>query len=96
MDTAVRNNALFRGHDRREDKNLLLHLTVVDPCSSSNLDTEAKKPISAIAAAARRKLNKYWDALPATYTFIPWTASKCDTLGSNTQALIKVMAVRTC
>ena len=94
MDVTVGPSSLFRGHRRREDRHLLLDLTVVNPCAPSNLDREVTRPGVALAEAAKRKHNKYRGTFPATYTLVPLAISMCGTLGADTQALIKAMAVR--
>ena len=59
MDVTVGPSALFRGHRQREERHLLLDLTVVNPCAPSNLDKEVTRPGTALAEAAKRKQNKY-------------------------------------
>lgn len=58
MDISVWHTELFRRDKQREGKALVLDVTVVNPCVSSNLDKEAKGAASAIEAAVRRKTNK--------------------------------------
>lgn len=77
-----------------EGKHLLLGLMVANPSVLSNLQMEAKRPESAITTAVRRKVNKYRGIFHTTNTLILLDLSMCETLGSETQALINVMIVR--
>ena len=73
---------------------MLLNLTVVNPCAPSNFNKEVARPGIALIEAAKRKHNKYRGTFPATYSLPPLAISMCGTLGADTQALIKAMAVR--
>lgn len=65
-----------------------------NPCPSLNLEQEGKRPGLAITAAVERKSNKYLSTFPDIYSLLPPTVSMCRTLGSDTQALVKGMAVK--
>lgn len=74
MDIAIVNSELFRRHKRREGKNLLFHLTLFNSCAPTNLEREANRSGATTTAAVKRKQNKYWVVLPATYTLFTLAA----------------------
>ena len=56
---------LFNNHPRRKNKALVLDITIVNPCASSNLENAARHVVSHLADAVEWKKNKYWSSFPA-------------------------------
>lgn len=83
MDVAMVHSEFLREDVRREDNNLLLTLTVANPCAHSSLEKKAKRPGFAIIAAVKEKPKRYWGTFPATYTPITLNVSICGILGSD-------------
>ena len=59
MDVTTEAGALFSGNPRLKDKALLLDLTIVNPCVSTNLANAARQAGKHLANAVERKKNKY-------------------------------------
>ena len=85
---------LFHNHPRRKDKALLLDITIVNPCASSNLENAARHAGKPPTDAVERKKNKYRGSFPATYSLLLFDMSACGEVGSDVHALIKKFAIR--
>lgn len=59
-----------------------------------NLEKEAKRPESTTTAVVKRKQNQYHGTFSVIYTPLPLAMLLCETLNSDTMALIKTMAFR--
>ena len=94
MDITTKAGALFDNHPRLKNKALLLDMTIVNPCSGSNLGNAARHVGKHLADAVERKKNKYRGSFPATYSLLPLAMSTYDEVGSNVHALIKELAIR--
>ena len=86
--------ALFDNHPRRKNKALLLDITIVNLCASSNLANAARHAGNHLADAVERKKNKCPGSFPATFSLLPLDMSTCDEIGSVVRALIKELAIR--
>ena len=86
--------ALFGDDPRHKGKALLLDLTIVNPCVSSNLEGAARQTGKHLADAAERKINKYRGSFPATYSLLSLAMSTCGELGPDVHTLIKELAHR--
>ena len=86
--------ALFNNDPRHKGKTLLLDLTFVNPCVSSNLEGTARQTGKHLAEVVERKKNKYRGSFPATYSLLPLAMSTCGELGPDMHALIKELAHR--
>lgn len=93
MDVTIACSGLFQGHERQEGKDIPLDLTVANPRAPSNFTKKTKRSRSAITMVVKRQSSKYRSTFPATYTLFPRAVSMCETLGSDTQALIKGMVI---
>ena len=87
---------LFDNHPRLKNKALLLDITIVNPCASSNLGNAARHVGKHLADAVERKKIKYRGSFPATYSLLPLAIhmSTCGDVGSDVHALIKELAIR--
>ena len=94
MDITTEAGALFDNHPRLENKVLLLDITIVNPCTGSNLGNAARHVGKYLADAVERKKNKYRGSFPATYFLLPLAMSTCGEVGSDVHALIKELAIR--
>ena len=94
MDITTAAGELLDNHLRRNNKALLLDITIVNPFVSSNLENATRHAGKYLANAVERKENKYWGSFPATYSFLPLTMSTCGEVGSDMYALIKELAIR--
>ena len=65
MDITTKAAALFDNHRRCKNKTLLLDITIVNPCVSSNLENAARHAEKYFSNAVERKKNKYRDSFPA-------------------------------
>ena len=92
--TTEAGGALFRGNPRLKDKALLLDLTIVNPCVSTNLANAARQAGKHLADAVQRKKNKYRGSVPATYSLLSLAMSTCGEVGSDVHALIKKLAIK--
>ena len=81
-------------HTRHKDKALLLDLTIVNPCVSTNLENAARQAGKHLADAVERKKNKYRGSFPATYSLLPLAMSTSGEVGPDVHALIKELAIR--
>ena len=81
MDTTTEAGAIFENHRLRENKALLLDITIVDPCASSNLENAAHHAGKHLADAVKRKKNKHRGSFPATYSLLPLAMSTCGDVG---------------
>ena len=66
---------LFDNHPRLKNKELLLDITIVNPCAGSNLGNAARRVRKHLADAVERKKNKYRGSFPATYSLLPLAMS---------------------
>ena len=94
MDITTEAGALFDNHPRLKNKELLLDITIVNPCAGSNLGDAARHVGKHLADAVERKKNKYRGSFPATYSPLPLAMSTCGDVGSEVHALIKELAIR--
>ena len=94
MDITTEAGAIFDNHPRLKNKALLLGITIVNPCASSNLGNAARHVGKHLADAVERKKNKYRGSFPATYSLLPLAMSTCGEVGSDVHALIKELAIR--
>ena len=94
MDIVTKVGALFDNHPRRKNKALLLDITIVNPCASSNLENEARHAENHIADSVELKKNKYRGSFPATYSILTLAMSTCGEVGSDVHALVKELAIR--
>ena len=84
---------LLDNHPRCRNKALLLDLTIVNPCTSSNLENAACHSGKQLAISVERKKNKYRGSFPANYSFIPLAISTCVEVGSAVHTLIKELTL---
>ena len=94
MDITTEAGALFDSYPRLKNKALLLDITIVNPCTGSNLGNAARHVEKYLADAVERKKNKYRGSFPATYSLLPLAMSTCGDVGSDVHALIKEFAMR--
>ena len=73
---------------------MLLDLTIVNPCVSSNLEGAARQTGKHLADAVERKKNKYRGSFLATDSLLPLAMSTCGELDPEAHALIKELAHR--
>ena len=66
MDVTTEAGALFRGNPRVKDKALLLDLTIVNSCVSTNVANAARQVGKHLADAVERKKNKYRGSFSVT------------------------------
>ena len=74
---AMEAGALFGNDPRQKGKALLLDLTIVNPCVSSNVEGAVLQTVKHLADAAEREKNKYRGSFPATYSLLPLAISTC-------------------
>ena len=77
MDIATKAGVSFDTHSRRKNKALLLDITIVNSCASSNLGNAARHYGKHLADAVEGEKNKYRDSFPATYPLLPLAMSTC-------------------
>ena len=94
MHITTETRALFHNHPRLRNKALLLDITIVSPCASSDLEDTSRHAGNQLADAVERRKNKYWGSFPATYSFLPLAMSTCGEFGSDVHTLIKELAIR--
>ena len=94
MNITTEAGALFDNHHRRKGKVLLLDITIVNPCTSSNLENAARRAGKHLAHAFNRKKNKYRGSFSVTYSLLPLAMWTCGEIGSDVHALIKELASR--
>ena len=94
MDITTEAGALFDNHPRLKNKALLVVITIVNPCASSNLGNAAHHVEKHLTDPVERKKTKYWGSFPATYSLLPLAMSTCGKVGSDVHALIKELAIR--
>ena len=94
MEITTEAGALFDNHPRLMNKALLLDITIVNPCASSNLGNAARHAGKHLADAVKRKKNKYRGSFAATYSLLPLAMSTCGDVGSDVHTLIKELAIR--
>ena len=76
MDITTEAGASFGKYPRRENKELLLDITIVNPCASSNLENAARHAGNHLADVVERKKNKYRGSFSATYSLLPLAMSR--------------------
>ena len=94
MDITTEVGALFGNHSSRKNRAPLLNITIINPCAISNLENEARHAGKHLIDAAKRKKNKFWCSLPATYSLLPLAMSTCGEVGSDVHALTRELAIR--
>ena len=94
MDITTEAGAPFDSHPRLKNKALLLDITIVNPCTGSNLGNAARHVGKHLADAVERKKNKYRGLFPATYSLLPLAMSTCGDVGSDVHALNQELAIR--
>ena len=67
--------------------------SIVNPCTSSNLEDEARYAGKLLADAVELKKNKYRGLFPATYSLLLLAMSMCREVDSDVHALIKELAI---
>ena len=85
---------LLDSHPRRKNKALLLDITIVNPCGSSNLENAARRAGKHPRRRSQQKKNKYPGSFPATYPLLPLATSTRGEAGSDVHAFIKELAIR--
>ena len=85
--------ALFDNHPRYKNKELLLDITVVNPCTGSSQGNAARHVGKHLADVVERKKNKYQGSFPTTYSLLPLGMSTCGEVGPDVHALIKELAI---
>ena len=83
---------LFDNDPRHKGKALLLDLTIVNPCVSSNFESAARQTGKHLADAVERKKNKHRGLFPATNSLLPLAMPTCGDLGPDVPTLIKELA----
>ena len=81
MDITTDAGALFDNPARLKNKALLLDITIVNPCTGSNLGNAARHIGKHLANAVERKTNKCRGSFPATYSPLLPAISTCDDIG---------------
>ena len=94
MDITTEAGALLDNHPRLKNKALLLDITIVNPCASSNLVNAAPHVGKHLADAIERKKNNYRGSFPATSSLLSLAMSTCGKVGSDVHVLIKELAIR--
>ena len=94
MDITTEGRAFFESHSRRKNKALLLDITIVNPCASSNVENTAHPAGKHLTDAVERKKNKYRGSFPATYPSFSLAMSMCGEADSDLHALIKQLTIR--
>ena len=94
MDITTEAGALFNSHPRLKNNAILLDITIVNPCTGSNIENAARHVGTHLADAVERKKNKYGGSFPATYSLLPLAMSTCGEVGSDVHAFIKKLAIR--
>ena len=64
MDITTEAGALFDNHPRRKNKALLLDITIVNPCTSSNLENAARYAVKHLADAVEREKKQVSGLVP--------------------------------
>ena len=86
--------ALLDKHPRCKNKALLLDITTINPCASSNLENAARHTRKYLADAVEQKKNKYLGSFPATYSLLLLVMSTCGEVDSEMHTLIKELTIR--
>ena len=94
MDITTEVGTLFDNHLRLKNKALLLDITIVNLCASSDLGNAARFLGKHLADAVERENNKHRGSFPPTYSLLPLAMSTCGEVGSDVHALIKKLAIR--
>ena len=94
MDTTTEARTLFDSHLRCKNMVLLLGITIVKPCASSNLENAARHAGKYLADAVEQKKNEYRGSFPAPCSLLPLTMSMCGEVSSDVHALTKELAIR--
>ena len=94
MDITTEVRTLFDNHPRLKNNALLLDITIVNPCASSNLGNAARYIGKHLADAVERENSKYRGSFPATYSLLPLAMPTCGEIGSDVPALITKIAIR--
>ena len=94
MDVTTEAGALFDNHPRRKNKALLLDITIVHHCASSNLESAARRAGKYLVDTVKRKKNKYRGSFPVPCSLLPLAMSTCGEVGSDVHAFIKDFATR--
>ena len=85
---------LFGSDPRHKDKVLLLNISIVIPCVSTNLENSARQAGKNLPDAVERKTNKCRGSFPATCSLLRLSMSTCCKVDSNVHALIKELDIR--
>ena len=94
MDITTEAGTLFDKHPPRKNKALLLDITNVNRCISSNLENAARHEEEHPTDAVEGKINTHRGSFPATYSLLPLAKSTCGEGGSDVHVLVKELAIR--
>ena len=94
IDIITEVGALFDNHPRCKNKALLLDITTVNLCASSNLENTACQAGKHLVDAVEWKKNKYRGSFPATHSLLSLALAMCGEGGSDVHAHIKELAIR--
>ena len=86
MDITTEARAFFESHSRRKNKALLLDITIVNPCASSNVENATRRAGKHLADAIEWKKNKNRGSFPATYSLLLLAMSICGETDSDRRA----------
>ena len=86
--------ALFDSQPPRKNKALVLDITIVNNCASSNVENAVRHAGKHLTNVTERKKNRYRGSFPATYSPLPLALSTCGEAGSDVHALIKEVTIR--
>ena len=94
MDITTEVGALLDSHHRRKNKVLLFDITIVNPCASFNLESEACHTRTHHADAIEGTKNKYLGSSPVTYSLVRVAMSTYCEADSDVHALLLDLGIR--
>ena len=94
MDITTIPGALLDNHPRRNNRGILLDITIVDPSNSSSLENAARNTGNYLTEAVEQKKNKYSGSFPASHSLISFVMSPCGVVDSDVYVLMKELTDR--
>jgi len=95
MDVTKAAGALFSDDPLHEGKTLLLDITIVNFCVSTDFKTAVRQTENPLTDEVERKKNKYRGSLPATYPFLHLSMWTYGDLGADVYAVIRSIPANT-
>ena len=93
MDTKLEAGTPFDNHSRRKNEVLLVDITIVNLCTSFNLENVERHAGKHLADAVEQKEDRYRSFFAATYSLLSLAMWKCGQVGSDVHTPLKELAI---